>query len=378
MGRDIFDFMIPPDQMEHVEEVLSHLQGSPGPLKSSNWNLTHEGHRILCECQNSLLRNASGQIAGAIALARDITEQQRIEAALKASEQRYRLLAENAFDVIWTADLNGRFTFISPSVVRLRGYSVEEAMQQSLLETLDPASVDEVQAAFNHLRQTGELLKHHWEIAQPCKDGSRIATEVIVNLIHDAEGRPQELFGITRDITERKRLEARLLNIAHYDGLTGLPNRTLFFDRLEQEIKQAHREKQRFALLFLDLDGFKAANDRHGHDFGDAVLCEVARRLQSHVRETDTVARMGGDEFTIILGNLHPEDRAEALVQQILANLAEVYRLQGKEASLSASIGVSIYPDNAIHGEQLLKCADSAMYQVKHSGKNAYAYSQEH
>ena len=376
IGRDIFDFMIPPDQVEQVEEILSHLQSSPVPLKSRNWNLTHEGKRILCEWQNSLLRDASGQLAGAIALARDITDQQRVEAALKASEQRFRLLAENAFDVIWIADLNGRFSFISPSVERLRGYTVAEAMQQNTLETLQPEAVEEVKTAMAHLQQSGELLKQHWEIDQPCKDGSSISTEVIVNVIRDERGRPQEIFGITRDITERKRLEARLLSMAHYDALTGLPNRVLFFDRLEQAVKQAQREAQRFELLFIDLDGFKAANDRHGHDFGDQVLCEVARRLLKHVRQSDTVARMGGDEFTVILNHLHSDDNGEMIVRQILESLAQPYRLQGREARLSASIGISLYPDHATESEQLLKLADSAMYQVKHGGKNAYAYSQ--
>jgi len=374
IGRDFLDFMVPTDEAAHVLSIADTMFGGATTTASFNWNLTKSGRRILCEWRNTVLHDSSGEVTGMVAEALDITEKHRIEEALRDSERRYRLLAENAVDVIWTMDLNGRFTYVSPSVERLRGYSVEEVLQQDLRSSLTPETAHEAEEGLAHLHATGEVLKHRWEVEQYCKDGSTVWTDVNVNVVRDAAGKPQEILGITRDATQRKRLEERLQQMAHFDMLTGLPNRALFFDRLESALHLARRNHSTVALLFLDLDGFKGANDTYGHDFGDAILREVAARLQQSVRESDTVARMGGDEFTLILHSIDSPQDAAHVAEKVTRAISAPFCEDDREWTLSTSIGISLYPRDGDTRESLLNMADKAMYEVKHSGKNSYRF----
>lgn len=176
-------------------------------------------------------------------------------------------------------------------------------------------------------------------------------------------------------ITRLKQTNEQVSHLAHHDTLTGLPNRVLFYDRLNHAMAKARREGGSFAVLFLDLDGFKLVNDTFGHCIGDALLCEAAERVTACVRESDTVARMGGDEFTVIIGNAKTSASIECVAQKIGAALAHRFELYGKTCSVSASIGIAIYPNNGEAAEQLVKIADDAMYAAKYSGKNCYRFS---
>jgi len=175
-------------------------------------------------------------------------------------------------------------------------------------------------------------------------------------------------------LTRLKQTSEQMLFLAHHDTLTGLPNRMLFYDRLNQAMARARREKGSFAVLFLDLDGFKLVNDTFGHDTGDALLCEVAIRIKACIRESDTAARMGGDEFMVILNNVRSPANTESVAQKIVATLARPFDLDGKICSISVSIGISIYTDNGEAAEQLVKIADDAMYTAKNNGKNCYRF----
>lgn len=618
MGRNFLDFMVPASEQQQVLQALQQTGAEDTGSDSRNWNLTKAGERILCEWMNATLRDADGRSSGVVCLALDVTERnrlqeqlsaseenyrtltetapfpvvvtsltdnrvlyinsraeqhfnlrkadaigrnapnywadpvqrtamltqlhaqgqlndfearlkddhgnefwvylsaslttfddkpaafvsfndiserKRIEQALRDSERHYRLLAENAFDVIWTMDLAGRFTYVSPSVERLRGYTVEEVMQQAVEQALTPESARRAAEGMRHILETGAVLQHHWELEQPCKDGSTVWTDVMVSLMYDADGKPSGILGITRDITEqrrirealhtrsvaieaaaeaviiadprgiieyvnpaftqmtgystaevigqrtsilksgrqradfyrqlwgtitagkiwrgeiinhrkdgslyteimaiapvrdgqgniahyvaikhdisaRKELEARLEHLAHFDVLTNLPNRSLFFDRLERAVAVARRSGSAIGLLFLDLDGFKEVNDTCGHDVGDRLLQAVAQRLRGSIRESDTVARMGGDEFTVILCNLSTPDNAEAVAGKIIARLCDPFRIEQHVLHIGASIGISLYPLHADTPESLVNCADQAMYTVKRHGKNNYA-----
>lgn len=173
-------------------------------------------------------------------------------------------------------------------------------------------------------------------------------------------------------VTRLKKTNEQVLHLAHHDALTGLPNRILFYDRLNQAIARGRREQDLVAILYLDLDGFKQVNDTRGHDVGDALLREAAKRITSCVRDSDTVARMGGDEFTVILCNSHTQENVDRVARKIIDVIDSPFLLHGKSCSVSVSIGVSFYP---IHGEtpdELVKIADAAMYLAKQSGKNCY------
>jgi diguanylate cyclase (GGDEF)-like protein len=174
-------------------------------------------------------------------------------------------------------------------------------------------------------------------------------------------------------LTRLKHTNEQVTHLAHHDGLTGLPNRILFYDRLNQAIARARRDKESVAVLFLDLDGFKKINDTLGHAIGDALLIEAAKRIQSCVRESDTVARMGGDEFTAILCNVG--NGKEIVAQKILDTIRQPFMLGDQSCSVGVSIGIAVYPDSGGNAEDLVKVADTAMYLAKDSGKNCYRFT---
>lgn len=175
-------------------------------------------------------------------------------------------------------------------------------------------------------------------------------------------------------LTRLKQTNEQITHLAHHDTLTALPNRILFYDRLNQAIARAHRDKESIAVLYLDLDGFKLINDTFGHDTGDALLREAAKRIVACVRDSDTVARMGGDEFTVILCNVRTPKSKDRVVKKIVETLARPFSLNGKDCLVSVSVGIALYPDNGKTAEQLVKIADAAMYLAKHSGKNCYRF----
>ncbi|WP_434782137.1 diguanylate cyclase domain-containing protein [Ferrovum myxofaciens] len=176
-------------------------------------------------------------------------------------------------------------------------------------------------------------------------------------------------------LTRLKQTNEQITALAHHDSLTGLPNRILFYDRLNQAITRALRDKESIAVLYLDLDGFKHINDTLGHDAGDALLRETAKRIMACVRESDTVARIGGDEFTMILSNARTTNSKDRVAKKIVDAIAHPFMINGKNCTVSASIGISLYPDHGETAEQLVKIADAAMYLAKHSGKNCYCYT---
>ncbi|HQT25955.1 MAG TPA: sensor domain-containing diguanylate cyclase, partial [Burkholderiales bacterium] len=180
--------------------------------------------------------------------------------------------------------------------------------------------------------------------------------------------------GIVRDITERKAAEQKILHLAHHDYLTDLPNRALFLDRLDQAIELGKRSGSKIAVLFIDLDGFKLVNDNLGHDMGDLLLQSVALRLADIVRSSDTVARVGGDEFTLVLSQVGEKRDASLVAEKIIVALSEPFCLQGEQCHIGGSIGIAVFPDDADDSRMLLKHADEAMYFAKQGGKNGYRF----
>jgi diguanylate cyclase (GGDEF)-like protein/PAS domain S-box-containing protein len=298
-----------------------------------------------------------------------IREREEMYEALQKSEERYRRLVELSPDGIVLL-VNGKFAFINPAGIELLGFNEqEELIGRLMMELVHPDYRAIFAEQANYVVASGSTSP--WiEERFIRRDGSELDVEVAGGpFTYLGEPTLQVIF---RDITERREAKEHLERLAHFDSLTGLPNRAMFFDRLNMAIAEAQRYDQQMALLFLDLDYFKAVNDTLGHDAGDMALVETTRRLKECVRECDTVARMGGDEFTVILGKISGERDAAVIAERIIASMTAPFHLGCQVAYLGVSIGISIYPGYSTDIGSLLKMADIAMYHVKETGKNGY------
>jgi diguanylate cyclase (GGDEF)-like protein/PAS domain S-box-containing protein len=309
--------------------------------------------------------------------------------ALNESQELYRLLTEDTLDVLWKADSNLFITYISPSDERLRGYKAEEVVGHHAFEMFTEEGVSTIQKILQQ-RQTSEQAGTQagfssFEAQHRCKDGRMLWGEVLSKPERDAHGRIVGYHGITREITERKQLEDQVHQLAFNDALTGVPNRRLLLDRLTKILAASKRSAKYGAVIFLDLDNFKPLNDVHGHEAGDMLLIEVARRLTAAVREVDTVARLGGDEFVVLLSELNVGrtesiKQAHTVAEKIRASLAAPYLLNVSmqngvmEHHSSASIGVVVFINHEASQSDILKWADAAMYQAKEAGRNTIRF----
>lgn len=224
----------------------------------------------------------------------------------------------------------------------------------------------------------GELPEYRLEHRLRCKDQSYkwvLSRGMIVEW--NADGSPSRMVGVHTDINKRKETEDLIWRQANFDALTGLPNRRMFFDRLKEEIKKSVRNNNTFALMFIDLDGFKEVNDTYGHQVGDELLQAVAESISGCIRASDTFARLGGDEFTIILSSMENNDACSFVAEKILKHIHTPFSLSVGKVTISASIGVALYPDNGATHDKLISAADSAMYDAKAKGKNCWVYAKQ-
>ncbi len=313
-------------------------------------------------------------VVGVIVFARDITERLRIETALRASEERYRTILAEIKDGYFEVDLDGNLLFFNRASVDILGYSEEEMSGLNNHQYTDPENARAVYQVFNQVYRTGIPLSAEWQIIR--KDGTPRYLDASISLMQDEQNRPIGFRGIARDITERKESEVRLHFLAHHDVLTSLPNRSLVMDRLTLALTSARQQRHRLAVLFLDLDRFKNVNDTLGHVVGDQLLQGVAQRLQASLRAQDMVARMGGDEFLILLSSVTRKEEVSEVARRILEQLQDSWLLQGGEFRCPGSIGIALFPDHGEDAGTLLKHADIAMYHAKEAGGNTYVLYQ--
>jgi diguanylate cyclase (GGDEF)-like protein/PAS domain S-box-containing protein len=295
--------------------------------------------------------------------------------AHREAEVRLRATIDNALDAVVQMSAEGVITGWNDQAVNIFGWTRKEALGRLLHELIIPPQYREehVRGMQNYLiNGEGPVLNSRIEITGLRRDGEEFPVELAITSIR-VEGK-DEFSAFIRDITHKKESEEIIWKQANFDKVTELPNRHMFHDRLEQEIKKAHRAGLQMALLFIDLDLFKEVNDTLGHDMGDILLMETARRISSCVRESDTVARLGGDEFTVILSEVNDTRNVERLSQDILKILSEPFQLKDEVAYISASIGITLYPDDADNVEELLRNADQAMYVAKNQGRNQASY----
>jgi len=301
-------------------------------------------------------------------LTQEILERQRAEDKLRLAGEVIEALSEGVVII----DPDFRISSVNPAYTSISGYDVKEVIGNYPINhtalSQGGAMFDEM---WNGLEEHGRWEGEFWNLR---KNGEEYAERLSVTAITNPTGEVMQFAAIISDITKRKQDEERILYQANYDSLTGLPNRSLFLDRLTQAINNMERSNKNLGLLFIDLDGFKLVNDTLGHDVGDMLLKEAARRLGTCVRTGDTVARLGGDEFTVIMPNLDDPRNAPLVAQRVLDSLGRAFLLGGHEAFVSGSIGITIFPDDAKDAQDLLKNADAAMYRAKEEGKANYQF----
>ncbi|OPY57860.1 MAG: Cyclic di-GMP phosphodiesterase Gmr [Pelotomaculum sp. PtaU1.Bin035] len=300
---------------------------------------------------------------------RDITERKRAKEALLESEERYRALTENTYDLISEISNDGRFLYTSPNYKDVLGYEPGELINRSVVDFVHQEDYPALRASFRRVFEHYALGQVIYRFMH--KNGELLWFESTGKNYRTATDESRVVF-VSRDITERQRYAETIRHQAFHDAVTGLPNRMLFKDRLTLAMAHAKRNKQMLGVLFLDLDRFKIVNDTLGHDVGDQLLKSVARRLTNYVREDDTIARFGGDEFTVLLPEITQAESVAKIAQKILEAIREPFNIDDHELYIATSIGIALYPNDGEDAETLLKNADTAMYRAKEKGKNNY------
>jgi diguanylate cyclase (GGDEF)-like protein/PAS domain S-box-containing protein len=306
----------------------------------------------------------------------DITQQKRTQHELEIANERLNLAIEGVGDGVWEWDIVNNVSRLSRRTKEIAGYGDDElsANRDDWIGRIHPDDRPRADTTLQACLK-GLTPSYFCEYRLRCKDGSWkwvLSRGIVVT--RDADNRPLRMTGMVTDISERKQADERVWQHANFDALTGLPNRRLFRDRLEQEVRKAQRNGHLIALLFIDLDRFKQVNDLLGHDAGDLLLVQAGQRIRGCVRDTDTVARLGGDEFTVILSELESMDHVECLSQKILETLGKPFCLGKEVAYVSGSVGVTLYPADAATPEELIRKADLAMYTAKNAGRNCFSY----
>lgn len=290
------------------------------------------------------------------------------------TERRYRALVEQSLVGIFFTH-GGHIGYVNPRFAEILGFAAPAQLRgRAFLDLVAEADRARVMAHLARWSAEGEMV-HPVVFMASRADGVSVELEAQGRMV-DIEGEPAVL-GVLSDVTEKQRAERQLQYLAFHDPLTQLPNRSLCFDRLSQAIYRGRREGTVFAVMAIDLDGFKAVNDTYGHDAGDAVLCAVARRLQDCVRESDTVARTGGDEFVMVVHGVRGHDDARAVAGKIVSTLAQPVGLSDGVAKVGASVGVVVFPADGVEMESLVSRADAAMYAAKAAGKDGYRFFEE-
>jgi len=364
-----------PDEREMLQREMQYVHATNGSLSVDFRIILRDGTQKWVQLTSSSISTSDG---GAVrnGVIIDITARKRAEADLREQDAMWKLALESTGDGVWDWYVQSGIETLSQRCLEMYGYGEGDLNPQP--EELDARTHPDDVEQMNRDRQAhfdGETPSYVNEHRIQCKDGTWkwILTRGMV-ISRDAQGKPLRMIGTHTDISERKKTQALIWQQANFDALTNLPNRRMLHDRLEQDLKKTRREGQKLALLFIDLDHFKEVNDTLGHHQGDNLLVEASARIRQCVRGTDTVARMGGDEFTVVLPSLHDTERLDGIVQSLLTELSKPFMLDEEQAYISASIGITVCPDDGVDIDELLKNADQALYQAKGAGRNRFSY----
>jgi diguanylate cyclase (GGDEF)-like protein/PAS domain S-box-containing protein len=352
---------------ESPEETAAHIRKiiATGHDFFETRHRHKDGHLIEIETSAGYSDIRGGVI---FVFVRDISARKRQEEELQLAASVFNASSSS----IVITDKDNRIVSVNPAFTTITGYESEEVIGRT------PSMLSSGKQSGEFYRAMWQSLAHnkHWhgELWNLRKDGQIYAEQLSINVIVNKDGSVHRYVAIFSDITEKKQAEDLMWRQANYDTITNLPNRRLFSDRLDQEIRKCRRSTQSLALFFIDLDRFKQVNDTHGHDIGDQLLIKAAQRLNACVRSTDTVARLGGDEFTLILTELAEISRVESVAGNIRDALALPFIIDGISLDISGSIGMALYPADATDADDLLARADIAMYEAKRHGRNQYCF----
>jgi len=363
-GKINWKGITPPEPMNestHAHSEAWRIRINPAPREKEFIN--KDGSRIPVMFAGTAMDDSSG-----VAFAIDISERKKAEDELKLAAMVY----QDSSEAMMVTDSGNRIIAVNPAFEQITGFRADEVLGKNpnFLKSGRHES-DFFRAMWKTIDETGRWKGEIWNRA---KSGEDFAILLSINTTFNSEGAVLRRVALFTDITKKKESDELIWNQANFDALTGLPNRRLFRDHLKREIRKSKRNSQTLALMFLDLDGFKDVNDTLGHNMGDQLLKQAAERLHGSVREIDIVSRLGGDEFTVILSELSDPANVNRVARHILQQLSEPFHLGDEVAHVSASIGITLYPDDATEIEDLLKNADQAMYAAKQHGKNQYQY----
>lgn len=370
IGLDYVELIAPEEREIGRHRMMQVLSSETGCVNLERNYWRRDSTQFWGQLSGRRLQDETGKVLGLVGIITDITERH------EAEYQQH--LAARVFDAssegITITDARWRIISVNRAFTEITGYTADEVRGHSPIRlAADRHSPDFFESMLTQIKQSGRWEGEVWSRH---RDGHIHPTWLSIAAVVNAHGAVENHIGIFTDISERKSAEARIQHLAHYDYLTELPNRSLLFERMQQTLASAQRYHRRFAVLFIDLDHFKPVNDEHGHDTGDALLREIAHRLRTQVRASDTVARHGGDEFIILTPEMHEESEVEALGAKLLTIVAAPYLIDGLTLNVTLSIGIAIYPQDGEDTDTLLHNADAAMYRAKMNGRNGLQFHQ--
>jgi len=373
-GRVSYEELTHPDDRQRVRETIDAAVAENRRFQVE-YRIQHADGRVRWVWEHGIgVRGAGGSVTAIEGIVEDITARVESEHALREAERRYRSLFDNAIEGIFRTTPDGRYLDANPALARIYGFATPHELVASLRDIKSQLYVDP-----GRREEFMRIVKARGEISgfESCvyrKNGDTIWISENARAVFDDEGRVLHYEGTVEDITERRQNQARIEQQANYDALTGLANRSLLNDRLQQAIYTAASYGARLAVVFVDLDRFKYVNDTLGHDVGDRLLQVMAERLTSAVSATDTVARLGGDEFVLLLHGHAGQETVATALERLLPTIAAPLRSGQSDLEVTCSVGVALYPDDGGDPATLLKHADSAMYRAKEQGRNNFQF----
>jgi diguanylate cyclase (GGDEF)-like protein/PAS domain S-box-containing protein len=363
------------DRKDYEEQgrLRYNLEAPPVQTPYEMRYVKKDGQIFWGEAWGAAVHNRKGDRIGFMVAVRDISRRKQLIHDLHLEKEQWFVTLKSIGDAVVTTDEHGQVTYVNPVAEHLTGWKVEEAVGQpvsAVFRIVNEYSRVPAESPVERALLEGTIvgLANHTLLLS--RSGEEFSIEDSAAPIRNNDGQIRGCIIVFRDVTEKRKLEQRIAYQANFDSLTDLPNRHLFQDRLSRAIGQSHRKGTLVALLYLDVDYFKNINDRMGHPFGDRVLVELGKRLKTIVRDTDTIARIGGDEFAVILCDLPDRSEALALGRRLMIEAAMPFRIDGSRADLTVSIGVALYPEDGTDATALIRNADIALYQVKREGRN--------